>query len=281
MGALSAAASETLARSITPVAEIFAAIDHAPLVEDPYPHLVVENAIPNAIADMMLAEMPPLDVLCEGRPPGSNLRFPLPSPVALASPRISETWKDALRACLDASQSLLDKTLTRFRRHLLATFPDFEARFGPLEELRAVPRYGPRRRNEVGMDMQIVVNSPPLFDGTRVRGPHVDVPNKLISALLYLRHAEDDSVGGELELYEPVGGETLFGEHNAALEHQVRHVRTYPYRHNLLILPLVTPLGIHAVSPRARTKWPRYHLHLVGEMSDVLFKLPLAQKCGR
>ena len=274
MSELTALAPGTSPRSSLPNADIFAAIDHAPLVEDPYPHLVVEDALPNAIADTLLAEMPPLDVLCDGKPPGSNVRFPLPSHLALASPRISETWKEALRACLDASQSFLDKTLSRLGRHLLATFPDFEARFGPIKELRAVPRYGLLRHNEVGMDTQIVANSPPLCDGTRVRGPHIDVPNKLISALLYLRRAEDDSVGGELELYEPVGGEVRFGKNNAALEHQVRCTRTYAYRHNLLIVPLVTPLGIHAVSPRARTKWPRYHLHLVGEMSNELFKCP-------
>ena len=42
------------------------------------------------------------------------------------------------------------------------------------------------------MDAQIVVNSPALSDGTRVRGPHLDRPDKLISALLYLRSEDDD-----------------------------------------------------------------------------------------
>ncbi|MGZ8401047.1 MAG: hypothetical protein ACXWVI_07080, partial [Methyloceanibacter sp.] len=60
-----------------------------------------------------------------------------------------------------------------------------------------------------------------------------------------------------------------------------RNVRSYPYRHNLMILPMVTPLGLHAVSPRARTKWPRYHLHIVGEMSEVLFNIPYVERAKR
>ena len=113
--------------------EIFASIDRAPLVNDPYPHLVIEDALPRAIADTLLAEMPPLNVLLQDQDPGSNIRFPLPSPLALGNPNISDAWKDALRACLDASQNFLNKTLNRLGAHLLEVFPDFETRFGPIE----------------------------------------------------------------------------------------------------------------------------------------------------
>ncbi len=116
---------------------------------------------------------------------------------------------------MDASQEFLERTLGRLGSHLLTLFPDFESRFGPIEELRAVPRDTPNRKhNEVGMDAQLIVNSPPLVDGTSVRGPHLDWPDKLISALLYLRPEEDDSVGGDLELYTPVDGTLLFDAHN-------------------------------------------------------------------
>ena len=57
---------------------------------------------------------------------------------------------------------------------------------------------------------------------------------------------------------------------------KVRHVRTYPYRHNLFILPASLPTSLHGVSPRARTWRPRYHLHIVGEMSGRLFDIPRA-----
>ena len=56
---------------------IAAALDRAALVPTPYPHLVVEEALPREIADTLLAEMPPLAVLAQDRPLGSNLPLPL------------------------------------------------------------------------------------------------------------------------------------------------------------------------------------------------------------
>ena len=43
---------------------------------------------------------------------------------------------------------------------------------------------------------------------------------------------------------------------------------------NLLILSLNTPAALHGVSPRSRTDKPRYHLHLVGELTAPLFAIP-------
>ena len=254
--------------------DIFNSIAGAELVTTPYPHLVVENALPAELADTLLAEMPPLEVFTRNQPPGNNLRFPLPSPIALADPRVSETWKAALGQCNAALPDLLTHYVRRFRDDLLKTFPDFASRFAAPENLRAVPRAKWfQRRGEVGMDAQMVINSPALADGTSVRGPHLDATDKLISGLLYLRSPHDNSTGGELQLYEPSTERVRFDGYEALPDH-VRAVRTYPYRHNLLILPLATPMAVHGVSPRGATPHPRYHLHLVGQLSSALFQIP-------
>ena len=255
--------------------DIFASIDRAELVEDPYPHLVVENALPQELIDTLLSAMPPQDVFTCGRPPGSNVRFALPSAIALEDSRASETWKTALRTCNAGLASLLAHFVRRLGGHLLRTFPEFAAHIAPLEDMRAVPRAQPaRRRNEIGMDAQMVINTPALEGGTSVRGAHLDQPDKLISGLLYLRAADDDSTGGELELFAPAQPGMIFNATNETPPENVRRVRTYPYRHNLLILPLNTPHALHGVSPRSRTAKPRYHLHLVGELSEPLFTIP-------
>jgi hypothetical protein len=123
------------------------------------------------------------------------------------------------------------------------------------------------------MDAQMVVNSPALVGGSS-RGPHLDMPDKLISGLLYLRSPHDDSTGGELQLYAPSTERIRFYGKNAAFPDDVHPVRTYPYRHNLLILPLTTPAAVHGVSPPGATAHPRYHLHLVGQLSSPLFRIP-------
>jgi len=120
------------------------------------------------------------------------------------------------------------------------------------------------------MDARIVVNSPPLTDGTSVRGPHLDIPNKLISALLNLRPEHDDSIGGELDLYEPAGGSLRFVDGNAAAPGTVRRVLSYPYRHNLMILPLVRPsLADYYIQPE-----PPYYPGARGKMGRNLARGP-------
>jgi hypothetical protein len=255
--------------------DVFASLEGAALVEDPFPHLVVQDALPTDVAATLLSEMPPLEVLTQGLPPGSNQRFYLPSATTLADPRISRAWKDANRACVEAMSAVLARVVRRLGAELAVAYPDFARRFAPPGDLRARPRHeAGRRSGEVGVDAQIVVNSPALTGGTSVRGPHLDAPDKLFSGLLYLRHAVDDSVGGELELYAPAGEPLTFDALHGTPRSTVRRVRTYPYRHNLLVLPLNTPRALHGVSPRGRTAWPRYHLHLVGEMSAALFVIP-------
>ena len=256
------------------MSDVFASLERATLVETPFPHLVVEDALPASIADTLLAEMPPLDVFTRGRPAGINVRHALPSPEALADDRVSDAWKDALRACLAASQELLSRTVERLGDHILRTYPDFTSRFAPLDQLRAIPRSQTGRRScDVGMDAQMVVNSPSLVGGTRVRGAHVDAPPKLISGLLYLRSRDDDSTGGELELYAPTVDRLIFDEGRVVAMNSVRFVRRYPYRHNLLVLPINSGVALHGVSPRGQTAKARYHLHLVGEMNAPLFEV--------
>ncbi len=255
--------------------DIFAAVARGRLVETPCPHLVVENAIPRALADTLLIDMPSQDVFTRGKPPGSNMRFALPSATALDDPRASESWKAALRRCNAGLGSLLAHFTRRLGGHLERTYPDFAARFAPLDKLEAIPRaQGGRRPHQIGMDAQMVINTPALEGGNSVRGPHLDQPDKLISALLYLRGPDDDSTGGELQLHAPAEDGITFNATNEAPLEKFRLVHTYPYRHNLLILPLNTPAALHGVSPRSRTGKPRYHLHLVGELTAPLFTIP-------
>ena len=208
-------------------------------------------------------------------PRGSNQRFALPSATALADARPSTAWKTALAECNASMANLLAHVVGRLGAHLLHTFPDFPSRFAPLDQLRAVPRARQGRRpSEIGMDAQMVINTPALTGGTAVRGPHLDQPNKLISGLLYLRAPDDDSTGGELELYAARTASITFDQRNNTEPEGVELVRRYPYRHNLLILPLGVPTSLHGVSPRSATAMPRYHLHLVGELAAPLFTVP-------
>jgi hypothetical protein len=267
--------AQSISASSVPRRDVFASIARGRLVEAPYPHLVVEDALPADLATVLLNEMPSIDVFTNGAAAESNKRFYLRSWVARADPRPSQAWKTALAECNACMGSVLSHVLDRMGDHLLRVFPDFPSRFAPLDRLRAVSRDQPNRApHEIGMDAQMVINTPALSGGSSVRGPHLDKADKLISGLLYLRAPDDDSTGGELELYAARhGGVTFDKRNNTALEN-VELVHRYPYRHNLLILPLGVPHSLHGVSPRSATSKPRYHLHLVGEAAAPLFTIP-------
>jgi hypothetical protein len=256
---------------------VYQAVATAGLEERPFPHLVSSAALPAELVVTLRQEMPPPAVLTQADPAGYGPRFALPSPLALQDGRPSRRWKEALRACLEDLPRLLEIFVARFERQILEAYPDFAARFAPLPELRAVPRYqAGRRRHEVGMDVQVVTNLAAVVDGAAVRGPHLDLPDKLFSGLVYLRAPEDDSEGGDLDLYVPAdpGGVLSFDAGNHVDAGAVRLARTYPRRDNLLVLPLNTPRALHGVSLRRRTAHLRYHLHLVAELVAPLFAVP-------
>ena len=164
--------------------------------------------------------------------------------------------------------------LSLFAKHIRRDLVDFEQRFGSLENLQAVTRQsGERGRGTIGLDAQIAVNTPALAPGTTVRGPHLDRTNKLFVGLLYLRPDNDDSQGGDLELYVPTAKNPVFAAKRMLPREDVQLVRTIPYRKNSLILFLNTPRSLHGVSPRAVTRHPRYFINLVGEMSQPIFDI--------
>ena len=251
-------------------------LDRAVVRDDPFPYLVLEDALDASVCDALLTGMPPLDVLTRGLPTVSNQRFSFHSAAVEEHPAIAAVWKDVVRE--GVSQQFLDRTLRLFGPHIAAEFPDFAQRYGRIDKLRAVARQSSTakvNRGQIGLDAQIAVNTPATTPGTSVRGPHLDLPDKLFVGLLYLRPDGDSSEGGDLELYEPTEPVPQFGPKRSLTWGQVRKVRTISYRCNTLVIFLNTPRSLHGVSPRGITPFPRYFLNLVGELHQPLFHVAI------
>ena len=254
------------------IGDPFSRLGRAVVSADPFPHAVLEEALPPALARTLLAEIPPLDVLTRGAPAGNNQRFTLSSVDALADPRVAESWKSTIRAGL--SQDFLDRVLGLFSEHVPGALPGFHEGFGDPRSLRAVQRTpGTSSSSGIALDAQIAVNTPSRTAGTTVRGPHLDRPDKLFVGLLYLRPEGDSSGGADLELYRPLREPPTFGPKRMLPREDVALVRTIPYRTNTLVLFLNTPRSLHGVSPREETPHPRYFLNLVGEMPRPIFEV--------
>jgi len=131
------------ARATGEQAHVFTSIYRGLLVEDPFPHLVIEDALPARLIDTLLGEMPPAEVFTRDAPPGRNVRFALASPIALADPRPSAAWKAALSECTAGMDVLLAATLRRLGNHLMRTYPD--SRRALRRSQRCAPCRGPGR----------------------------------------------------------------------------------------------------------------------------------------
>ena len=236
----------------------------------PYPHLVARDVLPSDLVARLIEEFPSLDTVAEGKSPGNNQRFSYAAHKALTDTRISEDWKRLLADQL--TQGFLDHFFRLFGAAIRRRLPEFTARFGEDPRLRAgVRRRGAFRDADVLLESQISVNTP-VLETTSVRGPHIDMPDKLFAGLFYLRHPDDDSQGGDLRIHRyRNGNRCLRGQFID--EQDVEVVDTVSYQSNVLVLFLNGFDAIHGVTPRQPTHHPRLFLNLFGELQQPLFDL--------
>jgi hypothetical protein len=89
-----------------------------------------------------------------------------------------------------------------------------------------------------------------------------------------MRDENDDSEGGDLELYRFTTGTPQFDPDSRLVPDQrVTRCDTIRYASNTLVFFLHSPYALHGVSPRAPTRFPRRHINLVGELAMKVFDL--------
>jgi len=240
------------------------------VVAEPFPYLVLRDALPEDRCARLISEFPALDVVSQGRPMGSNLRYSMSAPEALGAPEMPPVWRELIEQHI--SQEFLDGLMRIFGDHIRRLYPSFEQDHAPLDELRV----GVRRvesDSDVHLDAQISINTPVLDQPNSVRECHLDAPNKLFVGLFYLRTDDDDSVGGDLEIsrWRRDAPRGLRGRMAYRAFTQV--VETVPYARNTLILFVNSPYSLHGVTVRSRTKAPRLFLNLLGEVKSPLFTI--------
>lgn len=246
---------------------VLAGVTPAAVVDSPFPHVVIRNALDPAYCARLLKAMPPIETLAQGRTVGSNQRVSYPCSAARTDPSISPTWRRFLDGHVD--QAFFDAMMSAFGSALRRLHPRFETRCGRIDRLRV----GLRGREDfdradVLLDAQICANTPALGRASSVRGAHVDAPDKLFVGLYYLRHPADTSTGGDLQLY----GSRRERWRRAAAASRFELFRTIPYGHNVLVLFLNSIRSVHLVTERSPTPHPRLFVNFVGEVREPLWR---------
>jgi hypothetical protein len=253
---------------------LLARADPARIRYEPFPHVIVPEALDPAWYEELERSFPSFERIAGGRKRKPNKVYHASALEVVDDPEIPKLWRDffAYHVSGDFFRELAAFWAEAIRRE----YPDLEARLGrPLDRLETGPRHpgvgkAPENRaRDAVLDVQFSVNSPVETAG-RVRGPHVDRPQKLFAALLYFRRADDDAPGGDLDLYRFRSADHDFDGRLDLDDAHVERFATVPYRPNMLVSWLNTARSLHGVTPRPPNPATRRYVNVMAEF----YRLP-------
>jgi len=251
-------------------------VSRADVRAEPFPHLVVENALPADLCDALLASYPYPAALGVDLAANNN-RWSVGVAAARANPAVPALWRDFL--AYHASAAFFAEFLELFGLYILATHPEHYPDPHTLGALRpGVRAKDDWQRADVLLDAQLGGNTP-VRAASSVRGLHVDKGDKLYSGLFYLRRDDDHARGGDLEIHRFRPRLSTWRRERAFNEYSVdpgatEWVTTVPYRQNTLVLFLNSLDSLHGVTVREPTSHCRLFLNLVGEVDPPLYRYP-------
>lgn len=256
---------------------------------EPYPHIVIKNALPSDYYANLEQSFPGIDQLksimqeASAAEPNNksykrtlrhlgrrNKRVNIPSSLVVDSPSYSPSH-DHSHSLTNTWQRFIDyHSSDQFFKEMLQLFEAaIQQRFPELNTHDATAK----RRNSVqdgnfSVDAMVAINTPSWFRG-KITGPHTDHPNKLFIGLFYMQH-EEDMGGGNLKIYQrkvPVNDKNL----KWPPESTVEEISTINYDKNTFVLLLNTPESVHGVTTRYRSKFPRRFVNIIAERDHPFF----------
>lgn len=263
---------------------IFDQITCNDVVNHPFPHAVVVNALPQSLVEQLIASRPPLGQVAAAyshaeRPLGQQFARPgekihLSSAQILSDQFASTTWKNLVKQYLHASE--LKKLLTAFAPAIATEYPHLENEWGKISQWEIGHRYIDSAEDFVLLaDVQLSYHAPSPSLMVAERGPHLKITNKLLVCQYFLRIPEDNGLGGDLLLYELLGNAALqFGKDQQVLNRESLSLsRRIEYNANTAVAFLNTPRSVQAFAEHGGTDYPSLYLNIVLEFAEPLFLL--------
>ena len=236
---------------------------------DSFPISIIEGALPEDYYEELSSSLPPLDYVTGDTTTKNNTAYHRIAPETVKDAQLPAIWQDFI--AYHCSKEFFEKFCDVWGADVAAAHPDFLENFGkPLEDFTVGMRYPgkgktPQNLNhDIMLDCQFCYNSP-VTKPSVVRGPHLDSPFKLFAALLYMRHPDDHSTGGDLDIYRLRDGCSPRPRPGRIHPRNVERQFTIPYRANTLIIWINSPAALHGVTPRSVTEVPRRYMNFLGE----------------
>ena len=220
----------------------------ADVVTDPYPHVVIENALDEPLYDALCEAFPGPEFFVGNELALANTKFTRSTEVCVESGLIDPIIKDFMRH--HTSGAFYREVVGLFEDQIRELYPDLEATIGQsLEDMRTGLRTPAYQVADMGHPIDVVLDCQVCADYTFTarpfRGPHVDSGLEIYAGLLYLRDKDDESTGGSLGIWRakdetrtfPAPQTIHFDNEKAVLDlDDVEQVGEVPYKANTLVM---------------------------------------------
>ena len=228
---------------------------------DPYPHVVIEDALPWDLYEQLEREWPEQQLLAT-QPHDNGICYRLKADSMLRPGLVSEAWRKFTEY----------HTSVKFYNEVKNVFKDYITDL-PNVENSLSPRGWDKGNDMIGTDCQTVMHSPIDFSS---RTPHIDNPREIYAGLLYMPYPKDDSTGGEFQIHRAVG-EIKRVNKNGGREVEIKNqgsiVKSVPYKRNTFVIFCNnSSASVHSVSKRENATLHRRSVNVIAEYNRVAKK---------
>ncbi len=238
--------------------------DSASLRMEPFPYLLIEPALPEDLYAELARDYPEQAVVRQGgHESETNCRYF--AAAALAGQDLSPIWRSFLE--YHVSPAFYREATELIMPALEKWYPD---RLDFIRRAHAVAR--DMGKGDIDLDTQFVINLP---CDESVRSPHLDNPRELFAILFYMRPEDDESCGGDLEIYDRRIPEVRMRGFREASPADLTLADTVSYGTNKVLMFLNTAVSYHGVSPRTGSGTNRRYMNIMAEVSkrrDLLLR---------
>ena len=225
------------------------------LMLDPYPHFVIENALPQDVYEQLEKEWPK-EQLLSTQPYDDGMCYRLKADEMLKPGKVSNIWKEFTKY----------HTSMEFYKEMIKVFGELVPH---IEDLTLSPRGWDTGNDKIGTDCQTVMHKPIDFSS---RTAHIDNPREIYAALLYMPYKDDQSTGGEFQIHETDANITEVNKNGGreVKEKAGKIIKTVPYKSNTLVVFCNNSTRcVHSVSARKNAVLHRRSVNIIAEFNRV------------
>lgn len=231
------------------------------LIIDPCPYFCIRDALPWDIYNQLVAEYPEAHMMQDGKVNFQARRY---RQHEFVPETISSLWQEFIE--YHTSQAYKDRVLDLFEPAVEKYYKEFAQDF---RAAPVVPRHT-KEKGSVQMELQFVLNGQ---QEETVRTIHLDNSKELFAGLLYMRKPEDQSTGGDIQMFKSLVAEPEFTGIREVNPAQVTLAGTVPYQANTMVLFLNTKDTLHGVTPRVGATTFRRYINIDAHQDRKLFTL--------